>query len=97
MLLYSLDIISFVVCFITELLNIEPAPNNGTAGSLSHILKNPKNATGAYQINTEICNSSKQDTVPMCGCTSINVSLAIVVEKSVKSCFPEFSFNHVFK
>lgn len=86
-----------MVCFITELLNIEPAPNNGTAGSLSHILKNPKNGTGAHQINNGICNSSKHDMVPMCGCISINVSPWILVKNQLKFNFPEFSFNHYFK
>ena len=73
----------FNVCFHIELLGIVPAPNNGTEGSLTHILLNPKPLTIDIEA-IELCNSSEDDAAPVCGCANKNVS---VYEKNYNQTF----------
>lgn len=59
---------------MSELLGITPAPNNGTLGSLHHILRNPAPLTDTTQtVDHKYCpvsGSTGSAWVPVCGCTN---------------------------
>ncbi|KAJ8305988.1 hypothetical protein KUTeg_016533 [Tegillarca granosa] len=67
---------------MAEILGITPAPNNGTMGSLHHILSNPKPLNQSSQphlVNTSCTptdSASRQEVLQtVCGCGTMNVTL----------------------
>ena len=68
--------------YFEDILNVEPAPNNGTKGSLDHLLKQPKerNATLDF-INEDVCSFIDSDTTSEAGCMSCQVYFELI-------CFP---------
>lgn len=54
---------------LSEIIGITPAPNNGTVGTLHHILSNPSNIPHVSPVKQTSRNIT--DPVPVCGCTSL--------------------------
>lgn len=74
---FSLKIaLKYVSNFPTDLLHITPAPNNGTHGSLNHLLKKPfYNPSYAKEESSPVsCPVSHLNPVDELGCTCKDVS-----------------------
>ncbi|VDI60927.1 ectonucleotide pyrophosphatase/phosphodiesterase family member 1/3 [Mytilus galloprovincialis] len=51
-----------------ELLKISPAPNNGTMGSLNHLLRRPPAIPTTNRTMSPVCSHNKEDSIPDRNC-----------------------------
>ena len=74
---FNASLETIVILLITELMGIKPALNNGTLGSLHHILKNPSPLVDSSKnTDPEYCPLSGNTSslwVPVCGCLNQKV------------------------
>uniref|UniRef100_A0AAY4CM89 SMB domain-containing protein n=1 Tax=Denticeps clupeoides TaxID=299321 RepID=A0AAY4CM89_9TELE len=68
-----------------DLLNIDPAPNNGTHGSLNHLLKSPSHQPvfPAELSPASICSASRPDPTDDLGCTCSSLTKEKVPQKDL--------------
>ncbi|KAL4236876.1 ectonucleotide pyrophosphatase phosphodiesterase [Mactra antiquata] len=56
--------------FMSDLLHIQPAPNNGTVGTLYHLLRNPPTSPTDIGKNLEVCMKSGNTPPNTCNCNN---------------------------
>uniref|UniRef100_A0AAY4C4A5 SMB domain-containing protein n=1 Tax=Denticeps clupeoides TaxID=299321 RepID=A0AAY4C4A5_9TELE len=73
-----------------DLLNIDPAPNNGTHGSLNHLLKSPSHQPvfPAELSPASICSASRPDPTDDLGCTCSSLTKEKVPQKDLWNTCP---------
>ena len=68
-----------VISHFSEILNIEPAPNNGTAGTLDHLLQNPVEEPMPPSNHPSPCiTSSLRSKSHSCRCNNTVITLLFI-------------------